>query len=119
MMSILKFFDKVSSTENVPEDKGSDVEFEETDLSALGKKKRSLAVKDLIVLFIGDESDDEQRNSPPAAKRPALSSTSDADDVASFFESQNPTADQRYNLLINHFKPGADYSFPKYVMRLW
>lgn len=37
-----------------------------------------------IVLFIGDESDDEQSNSPPAAKRLALSSTPDNDDVAGF-----------------------------------
>ncbi len=75
-------------------------------------------VKEWMLLsywFIGDESDDEQSNSPPAAKRPALSSTPDVDDVAGFVGTQIRTADQRYNLLVNHFKPGADYSFPKYA----
>ena len=55
--------------------------------------------------------DDESCN-PPAAKRQALS-TSEYGDVASFVGSRFLSADCKYNLLVNHFKPGADYSFPK------
>ena len=47
--------------------------------------------------------DDESCN-PPAAKHQAL---------ASFVGSRFLSADCKYNLLVNHFKPGADYSFPK------
>ena len=59
--------------------------------------------------------DETQSSSPPAAKRPALSSTQDCGDVASFVVARIANADQRYNLLNNHFKPGADYSFPKHA----
>ena len=55
--------------------------------------------------------DDESCN-PPAAKRQALS-TSEYGEVASFVGSRFLSADCKYNLLVNHFKPGADYSFPK------
>ena len=45
--------------------------------------------------------------SPPAAKRPALSCTRDCGDVASFVGTRIANADERYNLLNNHFKPAA------------
>ena len=55
--------------------------------------------------------DDESCN-PPAAKRQALS-TSEYGEVASFVGSRFLSADCKYNLLVNHFKAGANYSFPK------
>ena len=66
---------------------------------------------------VGDGStpDETQSSSPPAAKRPALSSIQDCGDVASFVGTRVTNADQRYNLLNNHFKPCADYSFPKHT----
>ena len=48
---------------------------------------------------------------PPAAKQPAASS-SQCTDVAKFVGTRISSAD-RYQLLISHFKPGANYSFPK------
>ena len=48
--------------------------------------------------------DETQSSSPPAAKWPALSSTQDCGDVASFVGTRITNADQRYNLLNNHFK---------------
>ena len=51
---------------------------------------------------------------PPTAKHPALSlSTSECVEVASFVGSRSLSADCRYNLLMNHFKPGVNYNFPK------
>ena len=44
-----------------------------------------------------------------------MNSTQDCGDVASFVGTRIANADQRYNLLNNHFKPGADYSFPKHA----
>ena len=46
------------------------------------------------------------------AKRPALA-TLECVEVASFVGSTSLSADCRYNLLMNHFKPGANFSFPK------
>ena len=48
---------------------------------------------------------------PPAAKEPAVSS-SQCTDVAKFVGTRISSAD-RYQLLVSHFKPGANYSFPK------
>ena len=71
---------------------------------------------------VGDYStppDETQSSSPPAAKRLALSSAQDCGDVASFIGTLIANADQRYNLLNNHFKPGADYSFPQMGVPRW
>lgn len=46
------------------------------------------------------------------AKRPALD-TLECIEIASFVESRCLSVDCKYNLLINHFKPEANYSFPK------
>ena len=54
---------------------------------------------------------DDKSCNPPAAKRQALS-TSEYGEVASFVGSRFLSADCKYNLLVNHFKPEADYSFP-------
>ena len=48
---------------------------------------------------------------PPTAKQPAASS-SQCTDVAEFVGTRISSAD-RYQLLVSHFKPGANYSFPK------
>ena len=48
---------------------------------------------------------------PPAAKEPAVSS-SQCTDVAKFVGIRISSAD-RYQLLVSHFKPGANNSFPK------
>lgn len=48
---------------------------------------------------------------PPAAKELAVSS-SQCTDVAKFVGTRISSAD-RYQLLVNHFEPGANYSFPK------
>ena len=63
----------------------------------------------------GSTPDETQSSSPPAAKRPTLSSIQDCGDMASFVGTRVTNADQRYNLLNNHFKPCADYSFPKHT----
>ena len=55
--------------------------------------------------------DDESCN-PPAAKRQALS-TSEYGEAANFVGSRFLSADCKYNLLVYHSKPGADYSFTK------
>lgn len=54
-----------------------------------------------------------ESSGPPAAKRQAMSSGCDCGDVASIIGSQVINFEHRYNLLMNHFRPGADYSFPK------
>ena len=48
---------------------------------------------------------------PPPAKQPAAS-LSQCTDVAKFIGTRISTAD-RYQLLISHFKPGANFSFPR------
>ena len=107
-MSILKFFKKAASPAIVPEDKGTDSEREEEPvLTASGKV-------DLVTQSLGDcDSPSNESTGPPAAKRQGLSSDRDCGDVASVIGNQIVNADHRYNLLVNHFKPGADYSFPK------
>lgn len=57
-------------------------------------------------------SERDESSDPPSAKRPALA-TSECIEVASFVGTRFLSADCRYNVLINHFKPGANYSFPK------
>ena len=57
-----------------------------------------------------DQSSD--LDDPPMAEHPALA-TSEYVKVANFVRSRSLSADFRYNLLKNHFKPGVNYSFPK------
>ena len=57
-------------------------------------------------------SDDDENSEPPTAKRPAIAS-SESVEIASFVSSRSLSADSRFNLLINHFKPGTDHKFPK------
>ena len=57
-------------------------------------------------------SERHESSDAPIAKRPALA-TLECIEVASFVGSRSLSADCRYNLLMNHFKPGANYSFPK------
>ena len=45
-------------------------------------------------------------------KAPGVSYHS-CNEVANFVGSRSLIAECKYNLLVNHFKPGADYSFPK------
>ena len=58
--------------------------------------------------------DADDSDGPPTAKRPALA-TSQCVEVANFVGSRSLSADSRYNLLKNHFKPGVNYSFPKSI----
>ena len=53
---------------------------------------------------------DDLRSTGPLAKRPALM---DKTEIASFVGSKPISSDSKYQLLVNHFKPGPDYSFPK------
>ena len=59
---------------------------------------------------ITDNNPDTDDSCGPPAKQPAASS-SQCMDVAKFIGTRISTAD-RYQLLISHFKPGANFSFP-------
>ena len=66
---------------------------------------------------ISDEmcSSDED-DSIPAAKCQDISvatSENSPSGIASFIESESLNSDKKYNLLVNHFKPGVNYSFPE------
>ena len=50
---------------------------------------------------------DDLRSTGPLAKRPALM---DITEIASFVGSKPISSDSKYQLLVNHFKPGPDYS---------
>ena len=58
------------------------------------------------------DSLDKEASGGLEAKRQALVNT-DCNEVANFVGYRSLTAECKYNLLVNHFKPGADYSFPK------
>ena len=58
------------------------------------------------------DSLDKEASCGPEAKRQALVTT-DCNEVANFVGSRSLTAECKYNLLVNRFKLGADYSFPK------
>ena len=49
---------------------------------------------------------------PPAAKCPVVS-VPDCGDVAGFVGTRILSAQCGYDLLVNYFKPGADYAFPR------
>ena len=49
----------------------------------------------------------------PVTKCQALDATDHYDDVAKYISHQSHTAESRYNLLTNHFKPPYDYGFSK------
>ena len=60
----------------------------------------------------GDTTSLDDSSGPPAEKRISVS-TPHFDDVASFVGTRNISDEGKYNLLVNHFKPGADYTFPR------
>lgn len=59
-----------------------------------------------------DASSDEESSGVPLAKRPAVA-TSDCFEIASFVGCTHLTAETKYNLVSNHFKPNVDFAFPK------
>ena len=62
---------------------------------------------------INDLDHDIQFCNPPAAKCPALE-ISDCSEVAIFVRSSSISAQSKYDLLVSHFKPTANYEFPKH-----
>ena len=59
-----------------------------------------------------DPDDETESIDPPMAKRSAI--TIDSSDIANVVGSSRfLNADSKYNMLVNHFKPETDYSFPK------
>ena len=59
-----------------------------------------------------DPYDETKSIDPPMAKRSAI--TIDSSDIANVVGSSRVvSADSKYNMLVNHFKPETDYSFPK------
>ena len=58
------------------------------------------------------DSLDKEASCGPEAKRQELFNTY-SNEIANFVGSRSLTAECKYNLLVNHFKPGADYSFSK------
>ena len=61
---------------------------------------------------INDLHHDNQFCNPPAAKCPALE-ISDCSEVAIFVRSSSISAQSKYDLLVSHSKPAANYEFPK------
>ena len=59
-----------------------------------------------------DVSSEEENSGPPVAKRQALV-TSDCTEIASFVGCKFLSAESKYNLVSNHFKPSIDFAFPK------
>ena len=59
-----------------------------------------------------DVISDEESSGPPVAKRHALA-TSDCTEIASFVDCTHLSSESKYNLVSNHFKPSADFAFPK------
>ena len=59
-----------------------------------------------------DASSDEEDSGPPVAKRQALA-TSDCNEIASFVGCTFLSAESKYNLVRNQFKPSIDFAFPK------
>ena len=64
----------------------------------------------LITAADGDNLPDETLRFSPA-----LTCIEECGDVPSFIGTPIVSADQSYYLLNNHFKPGADYSFPNHT----
>ena len=59
-----------------------------------------------------DPDDETESIDPPMAKRSAI--TIDSSDISNVVGSSRVlSADSKYNMLVNHFKPETDYSFPK------
>ena len=58
------------------------------------------------------DSLDKEASCGPEAKRQALVTT-DCNEVANFVGSRSLTEECKYSLLVNRFKLGVDYSFPK------
>ena len=52
-------------------------------------------------------------SSGPSAEKHISVSTPHFDDVASFVGTRNISDEGKYNLLVNHLKPGADCHFSK------
>ena len=61
----------------------------------------------LAVADINDLDHANQFCNPPAAK------CSDCSEVAIFVRSSSTSAQKKYDLLVSHFKPAANYEFPK------
>ena len=59
-----------------------------------------------------DASSDEESTGPPVAKRLAIA-TPDCTEIASFVDCTHLTAERKYNLVSNHFKPSVDFAFPR------
>ena len=59
-----------------------------------------------------DPDDETESIDPPMAKRSAI--TIDSSDISNVVGSSRVvSADSKYNMLVNHFKPKTDYSFLK------
>ena len=65
---------------------------------------------DYVNTVTDDNPDTDDRCGPPA-KQP-VASLSQCTDLAKFIGTRISTAD-RYQLLFSHFKPGANFSFPR------
>ena len=117
-MSILRYFQKVPSVEpetaEVPAPHGS----EEAPIasSLCSYCTESISPTQIASEMCVDVSDYNETGDsiPPAPKRAFIDSAPEYRDVARYVQSSLPISDaEKYQLLTDPFKPGANYKFPK------
>ena len=109
-MSILKYFQSVSQTQDVSQSQatpGSMQDLPSTDPTESGAQATSTGQDE-------DDNLEESECTPPSPKQSCIDSVPESHDLARCVGSTTCLSNaEKYELLANPFRPGADYRFPK------